>query len=150
MTRIEFAQRDDAFVLGALNLRADLEGGADHRDGFIQEFADAWLRDYDNTPTWLAFADHGAALGYVQASLIRKLPSLRRPATSWMHVKGVFVVPDARGEGVAGQMLNEMFRWGAQHGVERYQLNAEDKARTLYERAGFTAPDHRLMIKTVR
>ncbi|WP_350227114.1 hypothetical protein [Barrientosiimonas endolithica] len=42
-------------------------------------------------------------------------------------------------------MLRDAVEWGVAQGVERFQLNAEPKARTLYERVGFTAPGERLM-----
>ena len=72
----------------------------------------------------------------MQTSLVRKLPSLRREASSWIHVKNVFVVESARGNKVAERMLTEMIAWGDANNVSRYQLNAEPKARSLYERLG--------------
>ncbi len=143
--RIVFAEREHAFILGALTLQADLAEGCSPREGFITEYADAWLAHYEDMPTWLAFGADGSAIGLVQTSWVRKLPSLRREATSWVHVKNVFVVPAARGNKVAERMLTEMIAWGEKNGVQRYQLNAEPKARSLYERLGFGAPHERLM-----
>ena len=48
------------------------------------------------------------------------------------------VVESARGNKVAERMLTEMIAWGDANNVSRYQLNAEPKARSLYERLGFT------------
>lgn len=145
--RIVRAERDHALILGALTLQADLEYGGSNRPGFIAEYADAWLADFDRTPTWLAFGPDGSAIGFVVTSRVRKLPSLCRPTTSWVHVKNVFVVPSARGQKVAERMLLEMIAWGERNAVERYQLNAEPKARSLYERLGFGAPDERWMVR---
>ncbi len=145
--RIVRAERDHALILGALTLQADLEYGGTNRPGFIAEYADAWLADFDQMPTWLAFDVDGTAIGFVQTSWVRKLPSLCRPTTGWLHVKNVFVTPAARGNKVAERMMTEMIAWGDDHAIERYQLNAEPKARSLYERLGFGAPNERLMVR---
>lgn len=145
VSRIVRAEREHAFILGALTLQADLEYGGTNRPGFIPEFADAWLAEFESMPTWVAFSDDGSAVGFVQTSFVPKLPSLCRPTTGWIHVKNVFVTPAARGNGLAEQMLRAMIAWGTTNGIERYQLTARPTARSLYERLGFTAPDERLM-----
>src|SRR5699024_445114 len=115
------------------------------REGFVDEYADAWLADFEHRPTWLACLPDHTVIGIVQAGLFRKMPSLRRPTTAWIHVSLVYVRPADRGQGVAERMLARMIDWGNGQGVERYQLNAVPEARTLYERLGFTAPTDRLM-----
>lgn len=145
--RIERAQREHALILGALTLQADLEYGGTKRDGFLSEYADAWLAEFDQMPTWIAFSGDGSAIGFVQTSHVRKLPSLCRPTTGWLHVKNVFVTKTARGNGIAERLLRTMIAWGEKHDIERYQLNAEPKARSLYERMGFEAPGERLMVR---
>ncbi len=143
--RIRRADRDDAFIVAALVLQMDRGAGERPREGFVNEYADAWLSDFDHRPTWLACLQDGTAVGLVQAGLVRKLPSLRRPTTAWMHVSLVYVRPSERGHGLAERMLQRMISWGSVHGVERYQLNAVPEARSLYERLGFRAPSGRLM-----
>lgn len=145
--RIVRAERENALILGALTMQADLEYGGVHRAGFVDEFADAWLADYDHLPTWMAFGADGSAIGFVMTSWVRKMPSLCRPATGWLYVKTVFVTPNARRNGVAGRLLSEMIAWGDRHAIELYQLSSEPKARSLYERLGFCAPDEKLMIR---
>ncbi|WP_431840993.1 GNAT family N-acetyltransferase [Calidifontibacter indicus] len=145
MITIRQATRDDAFILGALTLQEGVAAGGVKRAGFITEYADAWLAQCEDMPTWIAFGDDGSAIGFVQTTLVRKLPSLRRATTNWIHVKNVFVIEPARGQKVAERMLTEMIAWGDENGVERYQLNAAPKARSLYERLGFGAPHERLM-----
>ena len=162
--QVRQAERDDALGVAALVLAMDREDGADARPGFLTEYADAWLLDVDRRfgfafprfadlvrvgvdrrPTWLAEESDGNPVGLVQTAMVRKLPSLRRPTTAWMHVALVFVRPTHRGRGIAERMLRDAVEWGVAQGVERFQLNAEPKARTLYERVGFTAPGERLM-----
>lgn len=143
--RVRMAERQDALIVAALVLQADLECGGSNRPGFLREYGDAWLADFARRPTWLAvLADH-TAIGLVQTSQIDKMPSLCRPTTRWLHVSRVFVRQQSRGAGVAEQLLRAMVAWGGTHQVERYQLNSVPEARTLYERVGFAAPSDRLL-----
>ncbi|WP_186526073.1 GNAT family N-acetyltransferase [Leekyejoonella antrihumi] len=143
--RVHLANRDDAFIVAALVLQMDRAAGEPARAGFLREYADAWLADFDHRPTWLASLPDNTAIGLVQAGLIHKMPSLRRSTTSWIHVSLVYVRETERGQGVAERMLHRMIAWGSSNGVERYQLNAVPEARTLYERLGFSAPTDRMM-----
>lgn len=144
--RITRATRDEALIVAALALQMDLEDdAATPRAGFLTEYADAWLADSARRPTWLAFGPGGEAVGLVQTVLITKLPSLRRPVVSWLHVGQVFVVPAQRGHGVAGRMLMVLQEWARANQVDRIQLNARPAARHVYERAGFSPASDRLM-----
>ena len=144
--RITPATRDEALIVAALALQMDLEDeAATPRAGFLTEYADAWLADSVRRPTWLAFGPQGEAVGLVQTSLITKLPSLRRPVVSWLHVGQVFVVPAQRGHGIAGRMLTVLQEWARANQVDRIQLNARPSARSVYERAGFVPASERLM-----
>ncbi len=139
------AERDDAFIVGALVLQMDLETGASRRDGFIQEYADAWLADFEHRPTWLACLPDHTAVGLLQTGLMHMLPSLRTDTACWIHVGLIYVRADHRGVGLAERMLRRMITWGSGHDVERYQLDTVPEARSLYERVGFRAPSGRLM-----
>lgn len=143
--RVVRAHRDDALVLAGLQLQADIESGGTRRSGFLDEYADAWLAQYDRLPTWLALHPDGDPAGMVVTRFDRKLPSLCRPTTAVIHVASVFVRPQDRSHGIAEGMLREVLDWGRKEGVQRYTLNAEPKARTLYERLGFGAPNERWM-----
>ncbi|KYH44728.1 GNAT family N-acetyltransferase [Branchiibius sp. NY16-3462-2] len=144
--RITRATRDEALIVAALALQMDLEDdAATPRSGFLSEYADAWLADSASRPTWLAFGPEGEAIALVQSVLITKLPSLRRPVVSWLHVAQVFVVPAHRGQGLAGRMLTVLQDWARAHQVDRVQLNARQQARGVYERAGFVPASDRLM-----
>lgn len=143
--RIERAWRVDAFAVAALALQMELESpDAVRRPTFITEYADAWLADFDRRPIWLAAESTGAAVGFVQAVRVEKLPRLRGPASSWLHLGQVFVTPTHRGNGVGGRLLAVVQEWAGENGIDRIQLNARPAARSLYERAGFESAD-RLM-----
>lgn len=143
--RIERAAPEDAFVLAAMTLRWDLEGGSPRRDGFIDEFAEAWLAQGETRPAWLARRADGDPVGFVIGILATSLPSLRRPTGGWLHLSSFYVVPALRGHGLGERMMQEVLDWARRKQLYRLQLNATDQARGFYRRAGFGGPQDTLM-----
>lgn len=142
---IERATDEDAFVLAAMTLRWDLESGAPRRGGFIDEFAEAWLAQGVARPAWLARRADGDPVGFALGILATSLPSLRRPTGGWLHLSSLYVVPELRGGGLGEQLLRQVLDWAAENHLYRVQLNATDRARSLYRKAGFGAPQDTLM-----
>ncbi|MBM6403926.1 GNAT family N-acetyltransferase [Phycicoccus sp. CSK15P-2] len=142
--RVRPAEPRDAFSVAALHIQDEREQGGVVRPGFLDDLADAWLRDRARR-TWLAEDPSGRPLGVVHGTRVQKLPSTRRPATAWFHVGLLFVSADARGQGIGEQLLRTVVEWAGSDGVTRIQLHAHTEARTLYERAGFRPPSERLM-----
>lgn len=141
---VRLAEPRDAFAVAALTMQDDRECGAAIEEGFLDRFADAWLADRARV-TFLAEAADGRPLGVVTAAVVTKLPSSRRPVSTWLHVSLLFVTNDARGLGLGRRLLDALREWGAGHDVTRMQLNAAPEARSLYVRAGFGAPSPGLM-----
>ena len=134
----------DAFAVAALHLQAEREWGQAVPPRFLDTFADAWLRDRARR-TFLAEDGGGTPLGTVHGSVVRKLPSPRRPTDAWMHVSFLYVTAGARGHGVGEALLRALLEWCGTHDVVRVQLNAVDEARSLYERVGFVPPGDGLL-----
>lgn len=134
----------EAFSVGALHIQDERERGGAVPPGFLDTFADAWLRDRVRR-TWLAEDDRGRPLGVVHGTRVQKLPSTHRPADAWFHVSLLYVAVDVRGAGVGEALLRALLDWARADGVTRVQLNAVPEARTLYERMGFGPPSERLM-----
>ncbi len=134
----------DAFSVGALHIQDERERGGSVPPGFLDGFADAWLRDRARR-TWLAEDPRGRPLGVVHGTRVQKLPSIHRPADAWFHVSLLYVAEDVRGHGVGELLLRALLDWARTDGVTRVQLNAVPEARTLYERMGFGPPSDRLM-----
>lgn len=138
------AEPRDAFAVAALHLQAEREWGQDIPSGFLDQLADAWLRDRARI-TWLAEDARHNPLGAIHGTVVRTLPSPRRPTTAWMHVGFLYVTREARGAGLGERLLRTVVEWCEAQGVDRIRLNAVDEARTLYERLGFGPPGDGLM-----
>lgn len=143
-TVIRLAQPRDALACAALTMQDDRESGATIEEGLLDRYAQAWLADKARV-TFVAEAPDGRPLGMVTAAVVTKLPSSRRPSHRWLHVSLLFVTQDARGDGIGTSLLEALRLWAGEHHVTRMQLNAVERARPLYERAGFASPTAELM-----
>ena len=61
-TRIRPIERDDALSLAALRLQQDREVGRATRPGFLTDYADALLADFDGYRGWIA-EEHDGVVG---------------------------------------------------------------------------------------
>ncbi len=105
-----------------------------------REFALGYRREQladDDTGVWVA--ERGDEwLGYVRAAASPSPAVFARGST--LHVGELYVVPDARGGGVADALLDRAVEWGTERDCERVDLSvnaANDRARSLYDRRGF-------------
>ncbi|GGL23358.1 GNAT family N-acetyltransferase [Phycicoccus endophyticus] len=141
---VRAAEPRDAFSVGALHIQHERELASTIPAGFLDAFADAWLRDRARR-TWLAEEASGRPVGVVHGTRVQKLPSAHRGAEAWFHVSLLFVARDARGRGTGEQLMRALLRWARGEGVTRIQLHAVPQARSLYERLGFGPASDRFM-----
>ena len=90
----------------------------------------------EDTRIWVA--EHEGWVGYVRASVSAPPPVFDRGPT--LQVGELYVIPGARGEGVADELLDRAADWGAERDCERVGLSVNagnDRARSFYERRGF-------------
>ena len=114
--------------------------------GFLDAFADAWLRDRARR-TWLAEDPRGRPLGVIHGTRVQKLPSTHRLADAWFHVSLLYVAQDVRGHGVGELLLRALLDWARSDGVTRVQLNAVPEARTFFQALSYT--DQREYLKPI-
>ena len=94
----------------------------------------------EDSRLWVAegAGERGGWLGYVRASISSPPPVFDRGST--LSVGELYVVPEARGEGVADALLDRAVDWGEERDCERVGLSVNagnDRARAFYERCGF-------------
>jgi putative acetyltransferase len=67
--------------------------------------------------------------------------AIKEFASDTMEVKRMFVLPDQRGKGIAGKILEELETWAAQLGYSRCILETgvrQIEAVALYRKSGYT------------
>ncbi len=144
-TRVRPVRRRDALSLAALRLQLDRERGHGARVGFLDSYADALLAEWDRHVGWVAEDEDGRPVAFVLALRIVELPSLAAATRrEWWSLQGLFVVPDRRGEGWGGRLLEALTDAGRDAGVTHVLANATDAERAAFEAVGFGQPASRL------
>lgn len=101
-----------------------------------------WLDDVDRT-IFVAFDPE--PVGYVSGG-VASSPALYERGR-YVYVDGVYVVPERRREGVAGDLLERIGDWGRERGAERVSLSVHvdnEGALAFYEARGFEPKFHSL------
>lgn len=138
LTRVARAEPDDAFRLGALEIAYNRELGRAAEEGFLDRYAEVWLRERGRYPSWIASTVDGNPLGSCTIALMRSLPRPGRIPRSWGHMTNLYVRPEARGLGLASRLLDEALHWCDAKNLLWVQLLTSEEARPLLERRGFT------------
>jgi ribosomal protein S18 acetylase RimI-like enzyme len=113
--------------------------GADYQDA-LQLPGSAWLErlrgNVNHSARTIFVAEQGGVLTAMVGVMRGEGIKRQHSATIW----GVYVRPQARGQGLAGTLLAHAMLWAQQMGVTRLELHvntANTKALELYQRAGF-------------
>lgn len=63
-----------------------------------------------------------------------------------LHVGVVYVMPQARGQGIGGLLINAILAWGRERGFETCDLNvfANNPAKSLYQKLGFSVLQYKM------
>lgn len=138
-------ERDDAFALAALRLQQDREHERPSREGFLVDYADALLEDFDDYRGWIAKEPDGRPVGCLLALRVRKLPTLARLGRpEWWYVQQVFVSTDRRRQGIGRRLVHAAQEAATAERIRWVRLNASDAGRPLFDATGFGEPMGRL------
>lgn len=138
---IRRATADDALVVAALHLQLARQLGMPPEQGFLDRFAEVWLDERPERPTWIAEA-RGEHAGILETRRIRALPWPGRPTVTWLQVGVLFVTRDQRRCGVGEALLRGMIEWARTTDVRWIRVTVPDEEdRPFYSRLGFTAPE---------
>lgn len=143
--RIRPVERDDAVSLAALRIQQDRERAGPTRAGFLAEYADALLEDFEDYRGWIAEEVDGRPVGCVLAQRVRKLPSLMasgRP--EWWYVQQVHVSADRRRRGIGRALMAAVQQAAAEEEIRWIRLNSSAAGRPLFDAVGFGPPVDRL------
>ncbi len=100
-----------------------------------------WARRGMRAREFFAFVVEGPDGRIAGSGALWLQPQQPRPGR-WMvdrlpYVLSMFTEPDARGRGVASQLVARMVDWATERGYPRIFLHASSMGRSVYERLGF-------------
>jgi ribosomal protein S18 acetylase RimI-like enzyme len=152
--RLRRATPEDAPALAALRytfrtLDYPGRGSAfEERDVFVARCA-AWMaerlteRAGGGWRCWLIEVgergDPNAIVGQLWLQAIEKIPNPVAEPELHAYVSNVYVLPELRGRGLAGRLLDLALAWCREHRVDQVILWPSEKSRPLYARHGFAA-----------
>jgi GNAT superfamily N-acetyltransferase len=137
MMPVEHAEPTDWQRVRAVRLRAL----ADAPDAFGTTLAEDEARSADSWRDRLAREDHATFLAVVDGRDVGMAvggPSWRGDTTAGLY--GMWVAPEARGQGVGDRLIEAVVAWARSRGHPRILLDVGDEnapAIRLYERHGF-------------
>lgn len=115
----------------------------DERYRLSKDAAQRWLADYrewvrsSNDRVWLAVLADDEPVGLLTAHIYEPAPTYA--PTKIVYVDDLYVAVEARGHGLAGQMLSEAKAWGVTHGATQVRagvLAANAIGRAFWAREG--------------
>jgi GNAT superfamily N-acetyltransferase len=146
MSEAETAGPDDVDQLVDLQCALFREDGAVH-DRFVdvrwalnESAADISRMLSDARSLVLVVRSGDVAVGYLAGYFV-DAPPTRFPGLHAV-LRSLYVRPDHRGLGLAGQLIEAFVRWAGEHGCVQVGVDfymANEPARRLYERHGFLA-----------
>ncbi len=138
---VRIATVNDAAVLASLRYRFRSETGTplESREKFITRCR-AWmtthLRGDNRWFVWIA-EKRDRICGHVWIQLVEKVPNPVDEAEQHAYVTNLYVIPEARGEGIGGALLSAALTWCRGAGVHSAFLWTRPESRVFYQRYGF-------------
>ncbi|MBK1783772.1 GNAT family N-acetyltransferase [Prauserella cavernicola] len=105
---------------------------------FVREFA-GWTRDNAASHRCLVLLREGEVLGMAFLAITARVPTPYAFERACGDVQCVYVVPEARGHGLGGVLIDVTLRLAADLGLERVTVHSSEDAVPAYERHGFAA-----------
>jgi GNAT superfamily N-acetyltransferase len=79
--------------------------------------------------------------GQLWLQAIEKIPNPAAEPELHAYISNVYVLPELRGRGLAGQLLDLALTWCRENAVDQVILWPSEKSRPLYARHGFAVSD---------
>lgn len=112
---------------------------------FVAEFR-AWVEQEGSTRWWWIAEVDGRPVGMVNVKLFSRMPGPGTTPTRWGYLSNLFVLPEARGAGVGGALIEALLAEADAQRLVRVVLSPSELAIPLYERFGF-APASSLLLR---
>ncbi|QUQ65659.1 GNAT family N-acetyltransferase [Kutzneria sp. CA-103260] len=106
------------------------------REAFIREFA-VWARENTATHRCMVLVREEQVIGMAFLAIAPRVPSPRAFTRASGDVQCVYVVPEARDQGLGGQLIDAVLGLAKELGLERVTVHSSERAVTAYERHGF-------------
>ena len=109
------------------------------RAPFVRDFA-VWARGHSATHPCVVVLDQSEVVGMAFLAVTARGAAPPRALTRASgDVQCVYLVPEARGNGLGGLLIQAVLDLAAELGLERVTVHSSERAVSVYQRHGFTA-----------
>jgi GNAT superfamily N-acetyltransferase len=142
-------EADAALIAGHRSLMFAEMGHGDERQ--LREMAEAfipWVRERLRDGRYLGWLvqDEEAVVAGAGLWLMDFPPHWRDPQPLRAYLLNFYVAPEARGRGLARDLLQRAVEEARQHGVRVISLHASNAGRPIYEQYGFEATTEMMLL----
>jgi GNAT superfamily N-acetyltransferase len=114
---------------------------------FVRRFA-AWAQQNEDSHCCLVLLRNDVLIGMAWLALMRRVPHPGAPDRMSGDVQCVYVVPNERGGGLGGLLVEAVLARARDLGLERVTVHSSDRAVTAYRRHGFVVSPRLLQVET--
>ncbi|MEU4741086.1 GNAT family N-acetyltransferase [Actinosynnema sp. NPDC023658] len=107
----------------------------------------AWARAHAATHRCAVAVVAGRVVGMAWLAVVPRVPHPAASDRASGDVQSVYVLPDRRGEGLGGRLVDALLDQARALGLERVTVHSSERAVTAYERSGFAVSPHLLQVE---
>jgi GNAT superfamily N-acetyltransferase len=143
--RIRVATSADWRALAEMRyqFRAEAGSATETKSRFVRRCA-SWMkkRFRPGSHLWRCWVldDGKQLLGHVCVQLFEKMPNPVSEPEAHAYLTNFYVVPELRGRGLGGKLLNKALSWCRAQGADAVILWATAESKSLYRRCGLIEP----------
>ncbi|MEU5417842.1 GNAT family N-acetyltransferase [Streptomyces sp. NPDC020667] len=119
-------------------------------DTTLDEFAPrfvAWARDAKSSHRCMVMVRDDVVIGMAWLAITQRVPHPRAIERTSGDVQCMCVVPDERGHGLGGELIEAVLMWASDLGLERVTVHSSDQAVPMYSRHGFEVSPRLLQVE---
>lgn len=116
---------------------------------FAEDLFSWWEAHHDSHVPFLAVQPSGNAVGMAWLALTARVPRPGGTSRLCGDIQSVYVVPEHRSAGVGTALMRTVLQHAEALGLEHVTVHSNQRAASLYERAGFST-SRELLLRTYR
>ncbi|WP_037732379.1 GNAT family N-acetyltransferase [Streptomyces megasporus] len=140
-TAVRPVEADELNAVAGLRWRWVRENGEEPavaREEFTRGFT-AWARENASSHRCLVAVRDGTVLGMAWLAVVPRVPTPGDLDRGSGDVQCVYVVPEERGAGLGGRLVDAVLDLARELGLERVTVHSSDRAVPAYRRHGFAS-----------
>ncbi|WP_416973279.1 GNAT family N-acetyltransferase [Streptomyces sp. 4F14] len=116
------------------------------REEFVRGFV-GWAKENGESHGCTVVVRGERVVGMAWVALVPRVPTPTAPQRFSGDVQCVYVVPEERGDGVGGRLLEAVVERAREMGAERLTVHSSGRAVSAYGRAGFRGSERLLQVR---